>query len=273
MRRVTLIVLCACAFAAPALASGGAGPGVALGWKGVVDEHAGVRYVALPAGARTAVAAVDLKTAVVARFASFPGRFGVPMTTWNGTTGGLSPDGRTLVLQSVPRPQQAFQPLTRLKVLATKSLHVRRTIVLRGDFSFDAVSPGGRTLFLIEHVPGPNVTRYLVRALDLRTGRLARQAVADKEEPNMAGQPVTRTTRQDASWVYTLYLENKGGLFVHALDTVHRRAVCIDLKSRVPGERVWKMHLALRPGGRMLDVADRSGTVETVDLAAEHAAP
>jgi hypothetical protein len=273
MRRVALIVLCACAFAAPALASGGAAPGVAIGWKGVVDEHAGVRYVALPAGDRTAIAAVTLENAQIARFASFPGQFGVPLTTWSSDTGGLSPDGQTLVLQSVPVPQTVFQPLTRFKVLATRKLHVRRTIVLRGDFSFDAISPGGRTLFLVEHVPGENVSRYLVRALDLRTGRLARQVVADKEEPNMAGLPVTRTTRPDASWVYTLYAKDQGHPFVHALDTVHRRAVCIDLKWSGPGERLWKMHLALRPGGRMLDLVDRSGTVETVDLAAEHAGP
>jgi hypothetical protein len=273
MRRLSLIVLCSCAFAAPALASGGAAPGVTLGWDGVADTAAGVRYVALPAGDRTAVAAVSMDSGRVDRYASIAGRYGVAFTTWTSTTGGLSPDRSTLVLQSVPVPA-LFQTVSRFKVLTTKHLRVTRTIVLRGDFSFDAISPGGRTLFLVEHIPGTNVTRYLVRAYDLRAGRLLRQVIADKEEPNMAGYPVARATRRDAAWVYTLYQQPGAHPFVHALDTVHRRAVCIDLKWTGTQEQVWKLHLTLRANGRRLAVSDPRGrTVETIDLAARKASP
>src|SRR3954469_8786098 len=112
LRRVSLLILCACAFAAPALAAG-ASPGVLVGGKGVVDAKAGVRYVALPAGGGTIVTAVSLRNGLIRRFASLPGRFGVAVTTWSNTTGGVSPDGRTLVLQSMPRHDGAFESVTR----------------------------------------------------------------------------------------------------------------------------------------------------------------
>ena len=45
----------------------------------------------------------------------------------------------------------------------------------------------------------------------------------------MAGIPLARATSADRGWVYTLYNGGTSHAFVHALDTKHRTARCIDL--------------------------------------------
>src|SRR5579862_7396280 len=48
----------------------------------------------------------------------------------------------------------------------------------------------------------------------------------------MQGSPVTRTTSADGRWVYTLYTNQGGYPFVHALDTVLGVAHCVGLPMR-----------------------------------------
>jgi hypothetical protein len=45
----------------------------------------------------------------------------------------------------------------------------------------------------------------------------------------MSGMPVARASSADGRWVYTLYSVGDNYPFVHALDTVHRTAVCIGI--------------------------------------------
>ena len=103
-----------------------------------------------------------------------------------------------------------------------------------GDFGFDALSPDGSLMYLIQIKSGPNGTGldYDVRALDAATGRLYPGSIVDRREPDekMTGIPMTRVGSDDASWAYTLYSESNGGTFVHALHTTAREAFCIDVK-------------------------------------------
>ena len=101
-------------------------------------------------------------------------------------------------------------------------------------FFFDAISPDGSTLFVIQYTSAQNWNRYRVRAYDLLKQQLLPGTIADKSEPAgaMAGYPVTRLTTADGRWAYTLYARPSGPSFVHALDTVNRRAVCLDLRLR-----------------------------------------
>jgi hypothetical protein len=173
-----------------------------------------------------------------ARRTVLDGALGFPVPTFDGTGEGLSHDGRTLVLAS----------RARFVVFDARSLSVRRDVRLRGQFSYDAVSPTGRTLFLIQYLPG-RVTHYYVRAYDVAQGRLLPQIVFDareKGEGPMSGQPVTRATGPSGRWIYTLYARPSGALFVHALDSVDRRAYCVDLPKR--GGNVWHTKLQLKPG-------------------------
>jgi hypothetical protein len=269
-RRLLLVVVFAVAAAGTAAVAasgdGGPSPGVAQGWDGVVAPDGSVRYVALPAKRSTAVAAVRVRGGRVVRFGSVRGSWGVPFVTWNGTTGGLSADGRALVLAQAARP--GFGSASRFLLLDTRRLRPSATVTLRGAFSFDALSADARTLYLIEHVSAQDSSRYRVRAYDLAQGRLIRQAIVDKREGTsvMRGVPVARSSTSDGRWVYTLYASGHHP-FVHALDTVGRRAVCIDLPWRGKQNVLWQTHLTLSRDDRRLVLRRRAdgSTMMTID--------
>jgi hypothetical protein len=182
------------------------------------------------------------------------GQYSIPAVAYDGSPSGLSADGRTLVLIN---PRLRFpRELTTFAVIDTRTLRVRRTIALRGDFSFDAISPNGRVMYLIEYLNPRNFTEYAVRAYNMRTHRLYKRAVVDPNESgeDMYGIPVSRVSSRDGRWHYTLY-EARGHPFVHALDTVGRTAVCIDIEGGV--KSVW--NATLSPRGPRLEVVDQSG--------------
>ena len=257
------VLLAAAALAAGALA-GGRSPGVSMGWDGIATPAGEFRYVTLPAGRNMVLAAVRVDTGRVVRFRALRGGFGVPLVTFDGTAGGLSLDGRTLVLGQ--RPGKAPAAETRFAVLTTESFRIRRVFALRGDFSFDALSPDGRLLYLIEHVPAQDASRYRVRAYDLAAGRLLARVIADKREgtDDMAGYPMVRATSADGAWVYTLYRNDAGSPFVHALDARNAAAVCIDLPWQGSQDRLSNARLALSAGGKSLVLRYRSGTEAAV---------
>ena len=116
------------------------------------------------------------------------GTFTVPAVAYDGSPSGLSADGRTLVLikprTSWPRKSTSFV------VIDARHMQVRRHISLRGDFSFDAISPNGRIAYLIQYLSPRDVTKYAVRAYDLPARRLFGATVVDKSEPD-----------EDMSWI------------------------------------------------------------------------
>ncbi len=72
---------------------------------------------------------------------------------------------------------------------------------------------------------------------------------------------MSRVSGRDGRWHYTLY-EARRHPFVHALDTVGRTAVCIDIEGGV--KSVWSATLS--PRGPRLDVVDQSGqTLAEID--------
>ena len=164
---------------------------------------------------------------------SVSGKWGIPRVTLNNGVGGLSSDGRTLVLaqDDVNHQNGALSSKSAFLVLGTKPLKVRQTVFLKGDFGFDALSSQGRTLYLIQHVSQENLFQYRVRAYDLAKGRLLTRVIADKRQTSwlMEGYPVARASTQNGRWVYTLYSNPDNYPFVHALDTAHRTAVCIGI--------------------------------------------
>jgi hypothetical protein len=177
-----------------------------------------------------------------ARRVVLAGSLGFPVPTSNATRAALSHDGGTLLLAG-------FGKSSRFVALDAHSLRVRRSVSLQGRFNFDALSPDGRTLFLIQYVSRPP-NHYYVRAYDLSRGRLFPQIIFDakeKAEGPMSGQPLTRATGPTGRWVYTLYIRpGSGRPFVHALDTVDRHAVCIDLPQRLSPAKAWRLNLTLK---------------------------
>jgi hypothetical protein len=258
-----------------AIGVGLAWPSVALGSGGPVSpvhgEGNGIavpggpyRYVAIPAGHSTVVQQLR-RTGPVHSSIRVPGRYGIPGVDYNGSTTGLSADGDTLVLAELwgnrtPRT-------TRLIVLGTPRLNVRARIVLRGSFTVDAISPTGHYLFLI-HYPSSDISKYEVRAYDLVQHRLLAAPIVDPHDRGeaMTGFAVTRATSADGRWDYTLYIRPNDVPFIHALDTVALRAVCIDLPS-VNQDDVGNATLRLRSGGSVLSIEAQGRTQATVDTA------
>ena len=160
-----------------AICAGGAGAD-GLPVEGIDLSRAGVttpapmapRYVTLPAGPDTVVAAVSPVGGQVRRSRLLDGRFTIPAVAYDGSPGGLSADGRTLVLIN---PRKGFpRRTTTLAVLDTRRLRARNLIALQGDFSFDALSPDGRLLYLVQYLSPQDPTRYLVRLYELGRNRL-----------------------------------------------------------------------------------------------------
>jgi hypothetical protein len=108
------------------------------------------------------------------------------------------------------------------------SLELLRTIELKGAFDYDALSPTGSILYVVELLGGGH-GEYRVRSLPTTGGSLDATVIADKRnlDEAMAGKPVTQLRRADGT-VLTLYLGAEHP-FVHALNSVDRWAVCIDL--------------------------------------------
>ncbi len=262
-RFITILVALgiAAAWAATGAAGdGGPSPGVSSGRDGVAAPGGKVRYVAMAGGRGTVVAVVRVRGGRVVRYGWIPGSYGVPLVAYDGSAGGLTRDGKRLVLASwigAPGPQA----VSRFALVTTKTLRLRRVVTLRGAFSFDALSPDGSTLYLIQYLSTQNGARYLVRAYDLEAGRLLRRVIFDRREgPGaMSGQPVTRATSADGGWVYTLYARQGDAPFIHALDARHRKAVCIDLRWRGSQDGLWKVRLALSPDEKRIVLMRRGG--------------
>ena len=241
--------------------------GVDAGSTGVAAGSGGPRYVTIPAGGRTIVERVAQHGGQVLAWRSLRGTFTIPAVAYDGSAGGLSADGATLVLIE---PRTSFpRGSTKLLVLGTDGgMKPRRVAKLQGDFSVDAVSPDGSWLYLIHYVSPNDPTRYLVQAYDLRVGRLLAKPIIDPAEPGdkMRGNPLSRTTSSDGRWAYTLYDGAGATPFVHALDTVGRSAHCIDLDGMASGTDLWRLRLAIDGDGKHLVVRKGSVPMLLIDL-------
>lgn len=240
-------------------------PGLVYGWPGVGVHDDGVRFVAFGMPKSTVVAAVRARDGRVLRSKVLRGFYGVPLVAYDGTAGGLSGNGKSLVLGSYgPLPGNAGK--TRFVVLDSGTLRTRRLILLDGSWSYDAISPEASTIYFTEHLRAGDKPLYRVRTFDARTGRL-RGAIVDRleGEEEMGGVPVTRAASSDGRWAYTLYARRADEPFVHALDTVRREAFCIDLPLELGYDGQWSLRLKLGEGGELLSVMRGRKPVATVD--------
>jgi hypothetical protein len=245
---ITLVVVAAGVVAAGAHADGLPVLGIDVGNDGVTTTAGASRFVTLPAGPNTIVARVAKDGGGVLHSRLLKGTLTIPAVAYDSTAGGLAADARTLVLieprVSFPRSE------TTLVALDTKRLMLIRLVKLHGDFSFDAISPHGRWMYLIQYTSPADPTRYRVRAYDIREGRMLVRPVLDPTEPGdkMRGAPLSRTTSADGRWAYTLYDGAGGTPFIHALDTSGRTARCIDLDTLGGRNDLWRLRLRMHGG-------------------------
>jgi hypothetical protein len=260
MARLTSAAVALALVAAPAAAADGLPVlGIDVGPQGVTMPAVATRYVALPAGPRkTLLVNVMQDGGRVVVYRVVRDRFTIPAVAYDGSPGGLSADARTLVLV---RPRVAFpQPRTTFAIVDARRLRVREVVTLPGDFSFDAISPDGRWLYLVQYLSPRDPARYLVRLYDLRVGRLLREPVIDPREVGdvMRGSPVSRAASPDGRFAYTLYDGAGEHPFIHALDTERRTARCIDLHGLMGRDDLFDLRLDVGPGGTII-VSDVSG--------------
>lgn len=245
-----LLALCvAMAIPPGALAAGGPVPPVQNSNIGMAGSP--YRYGAFDANGNTVVKELEDGAGAGGPGLRVRGRYGIPGVDYSGSMTGLSADGRTLILAQIP----AGTPhTTRLLVLETPQLTVRTRLMLPGWSTVDAISPDGRWLYLI-HYASSDITKYEVLAYDLPAHRLLPQPVVDSRERDeaMTGIPINRVTGAGGRWAYTLYMRPSGVPFIHALDTTHHQAVCIDLRPLAKTD-ISSAHLVLPPGGTTLQV-------------------
>jgi hypothetical protein len=237
--------------------------GIDVGPVGVASPVGPARYVTIPAKGHTVVARVRRGGGQILRSSLLPGNFTIPAVAYDGSASGLSADGRVLVLIK-PRAQFPRRRTT-LAILEARGLRVERILRLRGDYSFDAISPKGGLLYLIQYVSPRDPTRYDVRAYDVRHGRLLAEPVIDPHErgEKMRGNPLSRAASPDGRWAYTLYDGAGETPFVHALDTSEGTARCIDLDALAGNAYLARLRLHLN--GNALTIRDGDETELIVD--------
>jgi hypothetical protein len=241
--------------------------GIDVGQQGVTASGSPDRYVTINDGEWTIVERVARDGGRVLGWQKILGTFTIPAVAYDSSASGLSADGSTLVLI---QPRQAFpRASTTFALFDARKLRLERTFTLQGDFSFDAVSPRGKKMFLINYTSPADPTRYTVRAYDLVANALVAKPVIDPAEKNpdkMRGAPITRMLSPDGRWAYTLYDGAGSEPFVHALDTATSRAHCIDLPMLVGNQALWDLRFTRGPGtqlrigtsGQALAVVDTS---------------
>src|SRR6476646_7174619 len=154
MRRplLCLAVALATLVAAPtAIADGPSGPvSVSQGGFGVASHiQPGLHYVTVSDGAGgTLLERFDVAQGGIFGWVRLHGSWGIPAVGYGYLSGqGLSHNGRMLVLGSSGGP--TVSP-SKFLVVDPRRMRTLRTIVLDGTFAFDAVSPDGSTLYLIQ---------------------------------------------------------------------------------------------------------------------------
>lgn len=253
----------------------GKGLGLTAASRGVELTGSPYRYETLNPGLDvrmpTIVLRIDREKGRVDRWWRLRGRYYLPASAYDLGGGGISKNGRTLVLQ---RFTKAYPPRrSRFAVLDTavhlshplrpgqkRPAHAVRRIEIPGFYNLNALSPAGTTAYLT-HLPmsGRAGAKFELRALDLETGQMLPGALG--ATGRMEGVPITQEISLDRRWAYTLYDGNAygGGVpFLLALDTVEGRLKRVELPQLREPRTLFMTKMRLAAGGSRLVVFRRS---------------
>lgn len=210
---------------------------------------------------------IDPRTGVVRQHMQLPRSFEMPPATISGIRGGLSQNGRWLVLQAFDRTASGQVTASHMLLADTSEFKVAARIDLIGLFNFDAVSNDGQRVYVIEYTGASDQSSYRVRVYEIAAGQLGSYTVVDKGgsvEP-MTGVRLSSVASPDGQWLYSVYAREKAGAFVHALNLSQPYAFCLDL----PGSGwssstdAFQWSLALSADGRHLYAANGAMGVVT----------
>jgi hypothetical protein len=212
---------------------------------------------------------VDPRTGATLHTLQLPGNFQLPPLTESGLPGGLSQNGRWLVLEAFDI--SASGPPTGLHMLIVDTTYATKPVAidLAGWFEFDAISNDAQRVYVIEYTNAQDQS-YRVRVYEVNAGELGPYTVVDKggsAEP-MNGLRLSSVPAPDGQWLYSVYARKDGGAFVHALNLTQPYAFCLDLPgSATPSSGdAFNWSLALSQDGRHLYAANGAmGVVTQID--------
>jgi len=232
--------------------------------EGVIAPDDKSRFVSIGAGDKTVVMRISLDGGKLLDHAASDGTFTIPAVAVDGTASGISHDGTTLALIN---PRRTFpRETTEFQIYDTSRLRKRPAVIsLQGDFSFDALSPDGDTMYLVEYTDRRDPGAYRVRSFDVATQELDPDPIIDSEEEpdDMRGLPQTRVTSSDGRWEYTLYDGGGADPFIHALDVDEGATVCIDVPMIKPKD-TYSARLEIGEDGAEIELSDRRGMPRAV---------
>jgi hypothetical protein len=262
---------------ATAATSAGKEMGATGAAQGIVTEQDGASYRYATVSPRTRpaltiVERIDISDGRIDRWWYLRGSYVIPAIAFDGSPGGLSANGKTLVLVRFTRTYPPRR--TQVAILDTevylrhprgpgqpRPQHAVRRLNLPGYFAFQAISPNGSKLYLRHYrTHGPGSDDFDVRVLGARDGRLERQPAApNKDARPLSGLPISATRSPDGRWAFALYDGDKRTPFLFALDTVTGRLIRVDLPGleHLVGDPYW-LQLRLDEAGRRLAVFPRS---------------
>jgi hypothetical protein len=171
---------------------------------------------------------LDPQTGAALHTVHLPGPFQLPPATISGLPGGLSQDGHWLVLQSFEANGNDTPTATHLLVIDTSYKNSAKPIDMNGYFQFDAVSNDGRRIYLIEYLSSKG---YYVRDFNVGSGQLDPNIIVDKTDgaAAMSGLRLSGVPSHDGQWLYSVYIREHQGAFIHALNLEANIAICVDL--------------------------------------------
>ena len=181
---------------------------------------------------------------------AIPARGGYPADGSQVLTA-LSFNGRWLALRST----DSDQANTRVVVIDTGAMRPVADQRIGGAFGLDAIGNDGRLVYLIQSLPARGFGVYQVRSYQVGHASVdARVVVAPGEVPgSMSGEAWSRAWSPDGSWLYTLYVQSDGHVFVHALHLAARETRCIDFPALSNSvQEASHFTLSVAPDGRAL---------------------
>ncbi len=291
----TMLLSVALAVATLVPSSAARADGCPLPCSGQSASPPNAKYVYVqPSGARGPIHAYDTRTrrrafALPPGLASADGRWhfaarsardGTKLTRYSVQTGRSTasfsiPGRRTLAGVSPTGQWLALSRRTARATLIATVGGVRGGLAqverLDGEFEVETLSAEGTRLFLIQHLGRPKPQRYVVRLYDVSRSTLRPQPLRDPTIRGlMTGYAWSGIASPNGRWLLTLYLDTaRRHGFIHSLDLVRNRAVCIGLPT-LHGrfESLKQYSLTLSPDGKTVFAANPAlGVVAAVDLA------
>ncbi|MEP7105279.1 MAG: hypothetical protein ABI838_05495 [Chloroflexota bacterium] len=177
-----------------------------------------------------------------------PGPYQLPQTTADRKPGGLSQDGRWLVLYLTASNHNKASFL----VVDTQARVIAHRADLEGWWEFDGIDDHGLRLYLTHYLPD-NPGRYNVSLYHVDTQAIEGPIVEKSGDLRvMEGTRLSAVTDPSGQWQYSLYSRSGQGAFIHTLSLNAPFAWCVDLPGAGTPEQQSAWSLAMSSDGRRL---------------------